>query len=169
MKLWRTVSIFVLSSVLVGGARSHAAEQPDPEALKVAKELCAIVTKDSLKQMSTQLTAIAWPEIERGLRAKQTVTTAQIDSLRQEFERIQVDFLSSVMEDAPPIYARHFTAAELRELVAFYQTPIGKKSIAILPQVTGELMTLIAPKIPKLQNDVMQSFSKVLRKKGLSI
>jgi hypothetical protein len=169
MKLWRVLSIFVLSSVLLVGGRSHAAEEPDPEALKAAKELCAIVSKDTLKQMSAQLSKMAWPGIEKSLREKQTVTTAQVDSLRQEFERIQVDFLANVMDDAPPIYARHFTASELREMIAFYQTPVGKKAIAVLPQVMTEVMAVIMPKLPKVQEAVGQSFSKVLRKRGFSI
>ena len=169
MKLWRGLSIFVLSSVLLGGGRAFAADEPDAEALKAAKELCAIVTKDSLKQMSVQMSALTWPGIEKNLKAKQTVTAAQISSLRQDFEKIQVDFLAEVMEDAPPIYARHFTVAELRELIAFYKTPIGQKTISVLPQVTAEVMALVMPKLPKLQNDVMQSFGKVLKKHGLSI
>jgi len=168
MKLRRVVSVFVLASVLLGGGRARAGE-PDPEALKAAKELCAIVTKDTLKQMSTQLSTMAWPEIEESLKAKQTVTVAQVSSLKQEFERIQLDFLSNVMDDAPPVYARHFTASELREMVAFYKTPVGKKAISVFPQVMTEVMALIMPKIPKLQTDVRQSFGKILKKRGLQI
>jgi len=169
MKLWQVVSIVVLSSVLGGATRSHATDQPDPEALKAAKELCAIMTKDSLKQMSAQLSAMTWPGIEKSLRAKQTVTAKQLDSLRQDFERIQVDFLSSVMDDAPAVYARYFTAAELREMLAFYKTPVGQKTLTVLPQVMTEFMAVVMPKIPKVQKDVMESFSKVLRKRGLEI
>ena len=169
MKLWQGLSIVLLSSVLGGGTRSYAAEQPDPEALKAAKELCAVVTKDALKQMSAQMSSMAWPDIERNLKAKHTVTAKQIDSLRQDFERIQVDFLSSVMEDAPVVYARYFTAAELREMLAFYRTPVGQKTLSVLPQVMSEIMALVMPKLPKVQKDVMESFGKVLRKRGLEI
>ena len=30
--------------------------------------------------------------------------------------------MANVMADAPQIYARHFTATELREMLAFYRT-----------------------------------------------
>jgi hypothetical protein len=170
MKLFRLLSILGVSFVLLGGGRSHAAEEPDPEALKAAKELCALVlSKESVKQISTQVSAMTWPGIEEALKSKQTVTTAQIDSLRQDFERIQIEFLSTVLEDAPPVYAHHFTAGELRQLIAFYQTPVGKKTISVLPQVMTEVMALVSARLPKVQNDVMQSFGKVLRKRGFSI
>jgi hypothetical protein len=160
----------VLASVLGGGARARAQElQPDPEALKAARELCAIVTKDTLKQMSAQMSSLAWPGIAKSLKAKQTVTAKQIDSLRQDFERIQVDFLATVMEETPIVYARHFTAPELRELLAFYRTPVGQKTLRVLPQVTSEMMAIVMPKLPKVQSDVMESFGKVLRKQGLEI
>ncbi|HLK89350.1 MAG TPA: DUF2059 domain-containing protein [Polyangia bacterium] len=167
MKLWRVLSIVVVSSVLGGGAR--AAEQPDPAALAAAKDLCAVITKDTLKQMSTQMSSLTWPGIEKNLRAKQTVSKKQIDSLRQEFDRIQIDFLTEVMAETPAIYARHFTAGELHEMLAFYRTPVGQKSLKVLPQVMTEIMAVIMPRMPQVQKDVMDAFGKVLHKQGLEI
>ncbi len=37
-----------------------------------------------------------------------------------------------------PIYEKHFTAEEVRQLIAFYQTPLGKKVIGELPRVQEE-------------------------------
>ncbi len=39
-----------------------------------------------------------------------------------------------------PIYAKHFTHEEIKELLAFYQKPIGQKVIATLPAVMQESM-----------------------------
>lgn len=39
-----------------------------------------------------------------------------------------------------PIYDKHFTHDEIRELIAFYQTPIGRKLTAELPAITQESM-----------------------------
>jgi hypothetical protein len=39
-----------------------------------------------------------------------------------------------------PIYDRHFTADELRELLAFYRTPIGHKLLAEQPAIAQEAM-----------------------------
>jgi hypothetical protein len=39
-----------------------------------------------------------------------------------------------------PIYEKHYTAEEIKELIAFYKTPVGKKTIAVLPQITADSM-----------------------------
>jgi hypothetical protein len=35
-----------------------------------------------------------------------------------------------------PLYSKHYSEAELRELTAFWQSPIGKKTIAAMPELT---------------------------------
>lgn len=39
-----------------------------------------------------------------------------------------------------PIYSKHFTHQDIRELLSFYETPIGKKAILVLPQAVKEGM-----------------------------
>jgi hypothetical protein len=37
-----------------------------------------------------------------------------------------------------PIYDRHFSDEELKGLIAFYESPVGKKAVEVLPQVMDE-------------------------------
>jgi len=37
-----------------------------------------------------------------------------------------------------PICAKHFSHDEIRQLVAFYESPAGRKAVAVLPQVMRE-------------------------------
>jgi hypothetical protein len=37
------------------------------------------------------------------------------------------------------IYAGRFTADELKELIKFYGTPVGKKAAKLLPEISGEV------------------------------
>ena len=39
-----------------------------------------------------------------------------------------------------PIYAKHFTQADIRGLIAFHQTPLGKKLIDKQPLIMQESM-----------------------------
>jgi hypothetical protein len=41
-----------------------------------------------------------------------------------------------------PLYARHFTAAEIRDMAAYYRTPVGAKMIRLMPQIAGESMQI---------------------------
>lgn len=40
-----------------------------------------------------------------------------------------------------PIYDRHFSYDDIRQLIAFYESPIGRKFVGQLPQLTQESMT----------------------------
>ena len=39
-----------------------------------------------------------------------------------------------------PIYDKHLTPAEVKELIKFYESPVGKKMIAVMPAITAESM-----------------------------
>jgi len=39
-----------------------------------------------------------------------------------------------------PIYDKHYTESDIDQLIAFYNSPIGKKMIATMPQVMQESM-----------------------------
>ena len=45
-----------------------------------------------------------------------------------------------LMDQVIPVYHKYFTHQEIRELLDFYQTPIGKKAIMVLPRVVSDSM-----------------------------
>jgi hypothetical protein len=45
---------------------------------------------------------------------------------------------AELVELIVPVYDRHFSDDEIKQLISFYQTPVGKKAIAELPQVLAE-------------------------------
>lgn len=49
-----------------------------------------------------------------------------------------IDVPEAMEEAAVAIYARHFTERELADLVAFYKSPTGRKSIKLLPEILRE-------------------------------
>lgn len=39
-----------------------------------------------------------------------------------------------------PVYDKHLSHAEVKELIKFYETPVGKKMISVMPAITQESM-----------------------------
>jgi len=173
MKIARTLAFLALLVSAPMAAFDRAVAQstpPSAEALAVARELVAIVSKETIRPMTTQMMAQIWPGIERKLRAKQpNITAEQVADLRGECDRIFFDYMTSLMDDAPALYARHFSAAELREVLAFQRSPVGQKSLREMPQLMGELFQIIMPKLQQAQGQLIDAFAKVARQKGFNI
>ena len=63
-----------------------------------------------------------------------------------------------------PIYHKYLTGSEITELISFYKSPIGRKTINILPDISQE--TLMAGQAwarglgPKIQERVLERFQR---------
>jgi hypothetical protein len=116
------------------------------------------------------MTNQVWPAIEREVRGKSpNIEQSTLAELRTEFENIQMRYMAGVMADAPKIYARHFTAAELRDMLAFYKTPTGQKTLKVMPQVMSDTLAMIMPQMQGLQAQIITAFQEVLRKRGIDL
>jgi len=163
----RVGSLLMLALLLAGAPdTARAQSSPPSETLQAAQELFSIMSGDILKQLTTQITNAVWPQIEqKALAAK--IDDATIAELRSEFERIEVGFLTDSLKEAPAIYARHFTAAELHDLVAFYRSPTGSKALSEMPQVMGEFYAAsLVPHMAALQQQINEATTRVLREHG---
>jgi uncharacterized protein len=126
----------VAATLLIGigvPVRAQSASQPqiqDSEKLALIHQLLT----------TTHAVDLAVSTIENSISAQRTANPrvpavfwdrflAETRNRRGEFEAMVV-----------PVYDRHYSSAELRQLIAFYQSPIGQKVIAELPAVTQESM-----------------------------
>jgi hypothetical protein len=141
---------------------AYAQQAASPETLQAARELQAVMSGDVVKQMMDQMMSAMWPNVERQLGGK--VNAAALAELRGEFERVMLKYVTTVMNEAPAIYARHFSADELRALTAFYRTPIGIKALAVMPKVMGESMQAMMATMPNMETELSASIDTVMRK-----
>ena len=166
MRQLRILAVIAALMAPAGMPLPSQAQAPAPsEALEAANELFALLSKDMINQLGTQLLAQFWPLIERDLKAR-NIDAAALGDLRKEFERIQLEYLADLMKDAPAIYARHFSAVELREITAFYRTPTGAKALREMPAVTAESMAAVMPRLQDLQRKTQEAFARILRERG---
>jgi hypothetical protein len=64
------------------------------------------------------------------------------------------------------IYATHFTETELKDMLTFYQSPLGRKMITEEPKVIDESMSSAGEWADKLSDDVMAKMRAEMRKRG---
>jgi uncharacterized protein len=157
--------LFALIVLVAGLALPVRAQQtPSPETMQAARELAAIVTGENLERLTAAMTAQIWPAIEQEMAGK--VDAATLADMRQEFERTLTAFTAEIMKQAPTIYARHFTTQELRDLVAFYKSPTGRKALHEIPKVIADVRTLMAPRMQAFQSDLNAKLVAIMRAHG---
>jgi hypothetical protein len=83
------------------------------------------------------------PEAQAELRAQLAGTQGLLAKLRARISE-RIDFQQLLQGVAIPIYDRRFDERDLREMVAFYRTPAGRKAAAILPQIAQETSRQVA-------------------------
>ena len=71
------------------------------------------------------------------------------------------------MKATPAVYARYFTVGEMQEIIAFYRSPAGAKTLKVMPQIMTEVSTTMAPQMQTLQEKVSLAFLNLLQKRGL--
>jgi len=63
-----------------------------------------------------------------------------------------------------PLYAENYTVAEIKQLTAFYQSPVGRKMMALTPRLTSEGMMagqrIMMPRIGKVMQDMAKEVQK---------
>ena len=100
-------------------------------------------------------------------------SSARVSKRISEFFKTGIDLDRVIDETMVPIYDKHFTEAELREFIAFYKSPTGKKVIELMPQMMIETMTAfsarVSPKmdefLKKVTEDEVALFGKKLEEK----
>ncbi|MBS1960424.1 MAG: DUF2059 domain-containing protein [Bdellovibrionales bacterium] len=71
----------------------------------------------------------------------------------------------SIETKVAKIYAKHYTNQELADLLAFYSTPTGKKSLEIMPVVMQESMKVGQDAVTEHQDELREVFQKAAAKK----
>ena len=80
--------------------------------------------------------------------------------IKDEISVVIAEEMPKLMTEIVPVYAKHFTQDEIKGLIAFYGTPLGKKSIEAMPAVMNDCMQVgqawgksIAPRlVPRLES-----------------
>lgn len=90
---------------------------------------------------------------------------SQPDSFWEDFtKRWTKQFIDKMVEGITPIYQKHLTLKELEDILAFYNTPAGKKLSASTPAVAKEVMPIgqqLGTEIGRqMQNEIANMVSK---------
>jgi uncharacterized protein len=172
MRCFRVVLLAAVTGLFaISGAFAQSpAAAPAPAAMEAAKNLVALMSQATIAQMASDMTAKVWPQVEAAMRARfPGIDDATLGELRNAYERLLTDKVSEAMADAPAIYARYFTAPEMKEIAAFYRTPTGAKTLTVMPKVMADMMPTLLSRLQSTKARLGADFADILKKHGYAL
>ena len=147
-------------------AEPARSQTPAPDAMAAARELIETMhAADFFKSIV--------PAMMQGLKPAIVQNRPQVE---RDFDAIAPLLLegfnarmSELIEQIAVLYARNFTADELREVVAFYRRPTGQKFVQKLPAISQESMVLGQRFGQSIGNEIRARMIEELRKRGHNI
>lgn len=94
------------------------------------------------------------------------VSDAAIAEIRKEAGKIYAKIFSApeMRKKTAELYEKHFTEDELLQLVEFYRSPLGRKTLAGMPSVMKDAVTMAMPAIQKEMPAFQQKIQEIVEK-----
>jgi len=144
-------------------AQAPAGPPPSPASLLIAKQIIEAKGANGL-----------FAPIVRGVveKARQTFLQANfmwskdINEIAAEMHKDYDGRVTDLVDASARIYATHFSEAELKEMLAFYKSPLGQKMILEEPKVMDESMANAGQWADNLSQDVLARMRAEMKKRG---
>ena len=150
--------------VLAISSVGASAEEPTPAALNYANQVFVhIGMKPALDQVVPGMLA----QLEHNV----TTTRPELkDALHEALLTIQPEFAKTeqgVLTDSAKFLASKLTEEELKDILTFYESPVGKKYLAVEPSLMQEVGDLARTWRQQLSTDILTRAREEMKKKGL--
>ncbi len=166
-KTWnaRLTGAALLAAVAFGGP-AIAQPQPSAEAVDTARQIITLKGGENIFntlipgviEQSKYMFEQQNPNLGNPLRDVAT-------KLRNELAPRQAELNSEVAK----VYASRFTEKEIKDLLAFYQSPLGRKLIAEEPKALDQSMTYAQDWARRLSDEVVVKMRAEMKKLGHDI
>ena len=158
-----TSRLAAVAAVLVMVSPAAHSQQPSAPAIATAKELI----------VATNSTAVFTPLIAGVVEQAKLLYLQQNPALAQDLNEIAAQLrtelaprFSELSDEMARLYATHFTNDELKAILVFYQSPVGKKLLDQQPNVVESSMKFAQDWANKLSDQVIARMRAELKKRG---
>jgi hypothetical protein len=121
---------FCLAVLLAGVAPVQAQTQVAPEKEKAIRRLLDVMGTVKLTQQMTHQMMASF---------RQTMPGVPEDAWSRFEKKLDAQEL---IDQIIPVYDKHFNKEDIEALAAFYETPLGRKVVQTLPQISQESMAI---------------------------
>ncbi len=165
----RYVVAALIALIMTGVARPALAQsppsaaQPSPAALLLAKQIVEI---KGVQNIFAPLVRGVVEKTKNMFMQTNFMWAKDLDQVAAIEEKQLAPRVSELVDATARMYAQHFTEAELKQLLAFYQSPIGKKALVEEPKVLDEAMAYAGTWGDNLSQEVIGDMREQMKKRG---
>jgi hypothetical protein len=148
---------------LAGGTPAGAQQQPSPSAIATAKELLQV------KGATTMFDPIIPGIIESTKNMILPTNPGLFKDVNEVATKLRNELAprrTEVVDRIARFYAQRFTEAEMKEVIAFYKSPVGKKFVTEEPAVIDQGLQNAEAWSKQMADEVMNKFRAEMKKKG---
>ncbi len=136
-----------LLSTLLLVSVSLLAQQPSGEAAAHKTPTRATAAKAAGVDATKEADIRRLLEVTGTRELVEQMKTSMLEQFRQNAPGMPDDMLNELMaelksddlvESMIPVYSKHFSGEDIKQLIAFYQSPFGKKVLQEMPQIIAE-------------------------------
>ena len=161
----RHVMAALVALAAIGAAAPAPAQnqQPSANAILIAKQIVQI---KGVQQMMDPIARGVVEKVKNVVMQTNFMYQKDINDITVQLHK-EFDGRSSEMVDtAARAYASHFTEPELKQILAFYQSPVGQKMVVEEPKAIEDSMSGAATWADNLSVDVMNRMRAEMKKRG---
>jgi len=155
-----------LLALVLAAISPAQAQQPTANALALAKEIIIVKGGNAIYEPVVPQVV----EQARGLFLQSNPTLGKdINEVAAKLQAELTPRTAELLNDGARLYAARFTEQELKEVLAFYKSPVGRKVITQEPVILDQSGSNVDAWANKLADEVIAKFRAEMRKRGKEI
>jgi len=159
----RSTGAALLVLAVIGFSSGVQSQEPKPSAIALAKELI------ELKGASSMWDPIIPGVIEQAKGVFLQTNPGLSKDLTEVAQQLRTEYgprRAELFTEVARLYALRFTEPELKDVLAFYKTPLGRKVIVEEPKVFEESITRVKQWTDRFSQEVMARMRAEMKKRG---
>jgi uncharacterized protein len=165
---YATVAVVALAMIAVTkpAAPQAPAPQPSTAALLLAKQ---IIDLKGVQKLFDPMVRGVVEKVKDQFMQTNFMWGKDLNEVAAMLEKDYAPRVSELVDQSARIYASHFTETELKNILTFYQSPLGQKMIAEEPKALDESMANAGNWGDSLSEEVINKMRAEMKKRGHDI
>jgi len=151
---------------ITGIARPAAAANPSQASILIAKQL---VELKGVTAMYAPLVRGVVEKVKNQFMQTNFMWGKDLNEIAANLERDYAQRVDELVDATARTYAEHFSEVELKEMLVFYQSPVGRKMVAQEPKILDDSMNYAGQWGDTLSEEVIVKMRAEMKKRGHDI